>query len=72
MTTESLFVSKPKRVQQLEHELGKPIQAILADLFEELGSREAVALHLGISYPTLQDWTQRFDVRLRRSLSPTP
>lgn len=70
MTTETVFRPKSHHVQRLEAEYAKPIRDILHELFEELGTREEVALRLRISYSTLLSWMERYDVRVQRRLTP--
>lgn len=47
---------KSKRMQEVEHERGQPIEQVLADLFQEHGTQRAVAADLGITQSTLSYW----------------
>lgn len=47
--------TRAMRLIELEHG-GTPIQSILAELFDELKTQEAVAQRLGLSHPTLVNW----------------
>jgi transcriptional regulator with PAS, ATPase and Fis domain len=67
---ETQTTTKSLRMQLLEHEYGKPIEQIIGDLYDELGSHDAVAQRLGINRISLLEWRQRLGIRTRRVSPP--
>lgn len=50
-------------MKHIEQERGKPIAAVLAELFDQYGSQVAVANELGINQGTLSMWLLRLGLK---------
>lgn len=68
-TIETPATSKTREMQRVEREHGKPVEQVIADLYNHLGSHEAVAGALGISDVSLRSWLSRLGLRVRRRRS---
>lgn len=46
----------PSKIEELEHQEGRPIREILQEMFEKHGSQAKVAKELGVNQSTVSYW----------------
>ena len=61
-----------KKIGPLEKQYGKPMPAILADLYTQLGDHKEVANRLGITMKTLWQWRKELGCETVVRLSCLP
>jgi hypothetical protein len=56
MHQKGIKVARPHRLQELEQEHSTPLDQLIPDLVNRLGTQKAAADHLGISQATISTW----------------
>lgn len=51
-------MAKPYRLKEIEQAHGVPLETLIPDLLNRLGTQKAVADHLGVSQATISVWCQ--------------
>lgn len=49
-------MARPHRLKEIEQEHGIPLEQLIPNLLNRLGSQKAVADHLGVSQATISLW----------------
>jgi DNA-binding MarR family transcriptional regulator len=58
------------KLEEIESREGRPMAAILADLYREYGKQKEVARALGVSQPTVSSWLTRLSLQETTILIP--
>lgn len=57
---------KSKKMLELEHRHGKPIEILVADAYTSQGSLARAAQSLGVNTTTLWDWMLRLRIQVKK------
>ncbi|MBN1366620.1 MAG: hypothetical protein JW967_01665 [Dehalococcoidales bacterium] len=64
-------VLKTKRMKTEEARLGKPLEVIIPETYEKLGSLEAASQALGINLNTMYSWMNRLGICISKKVVMT-